>query len=465
MRFTDILGLSLGALYRQKLRTLLTTLGVVCGSFVLFTSLSLRQGVQETILRELSRFGDLRQVEVSAGYGGRVQPAAKQFPKVEGTMSQERRERLQAELERRHRWDEGPVAPTVPLTRERLRQLERIEHVRSVTLWRTQVVTAVLVGKTAERAKLAAAPPADTHYRQRLIAGNYFAGADSRQVLVTEWLLYELGITGEAEAAGMVGKTIRLGVRSIVLPEWLNFWRSLDVAEDYTICGILRVAHEDEAKGRWGYVRLEADVVLPPRSAEDFLARLPFTREFGFESALVEVDDAAHVKAVTTQVKDMGLRPDAMLERVEVDQFIYNMVFSGMSLVAMVALAVAALGIANTMLMGVLERVREIGVMKAVGARDGAIQMIFLVEGALIGLVGGVVGVLLARVLAGPGDAWMRSILERNTSIKLEESVFVFPVWLVLGAPAFACLMTTLAAVFPARRAARVDPVAALRHE
>ena len=131
----------------------------------------------------------------------------------------------------------------------------------------------------------------------------------------------------------------------------------------------------------------------------------------------------------------------------------------------MVALAVAALGIANTMLMGVLERVREIGVMKAVGARDGTIQMIFLVEGALIGLVGGVVGVLLARVLAGPGDAWMRSILERNTSIKLEESVFVFPVWLVLGAPAFACLMTTLAAVFPARRAARVDPVAALRHE
>src|SRR5262249_29694542 len=203
-------------------------------------------------------------------------------------------------------------------------------------------------------------------------------------------------------------------------------------------------------EGRWGWVRLEADVALPPRTAEQFLEKLAHVRHFGFESALVEVDHADHIKEVTTKIKQMGLQPNAMLERVEVEQFIYHMVFSGMSLVAAVALAVAALGIANTMLMGVLERGREIGVMKAGGARDGSIQAIFLLEGALIGLVGGALGVLLARALADPGDAWMRSILERNTQIKLQDSVFVFPLWLVVGAPAFACLMTTLAAVLPA---------------
>src|SRR5207248_9357337 len=156
VRFIDILGLSLGALWQQKLRTVLTTLGVVSGSFVLVVSLSLRQGVQETIIREISRFADLRQVEVSAGYGERIQPSPAHVPKVEGTMSPERRQRLQAELERRHRWDEGPVAPTVPLTTQRLRELERIDHVRSVTLWRTQLVMASL-GKTSEKAKLIAA--------------------------------------------------------------------------------------------------------------------------------------------------------------------------------------------------------------------------------------------------------------------------------------------------------------------
>jgi putative ABC transport system permease protein len=103
--------------------------------------------------------------------------------------------------------------------------------------------------------------------------------------------------------------------------------------------------------------------------------------------------------------------------------------------------------------------------MKAVGARDGHIVLIFLVEGAIIGLVGGVLGLLLAWGLSGPGDAWMQSILKKNTSIELHGSVFSFPPWLLIGVPVFACLVTTLAAVYPARRASRVDPVTALRHE
>ena len=85
--------------------------------------------------------------------------------------------------------------------------------------------------------------------------------------------------------------------------------------------------------------------------------------EYVQSGGLVEVDDWDHVKEVTKKIKQQGLRTDAMLERVEMERFIYLMVFSGMTLVAAVALAVAALGITNTMLMRVLERVREIGVM------------------------------------------------------------------------------------------------------
>src|SRR5258708_28445979 len=101
----------------------------------------------------------------------------------------------------------------------------------------------------------------------------------------------------------MVGKTIRLEVRFTSLPDVLNWWRSADVAEEYTICGVLRVAREDEAKGPWGWVRMEADAVLPPRTAEQFLGKLPHVQHFGFESAMVEVDDSDHVKEVTTTVK------------------------------------------------------------------------------------------------------------------------------------------------------------------
>jgi putative ABC transport system permease protein len=136
-----------------------------------------------------------------------------------------------------------------------------------------------------------------------------------------------------------------------------------------------------------------------------------------------------------------------------------------MTVVAVVALLVSALGMINTMLMSVLERVREIGVMKAVGARDGHILTVFLIEGALVGLAGGMLGLLAAWGLSFPGDAWVRSTVESGLSIKLQQSVFVFPWWLVTGVPAFACLVTTVAALYPARRAARVNPITALRHD
>jgi putative ABC transport system permease protein len=132
---------------------------------------------------------------------------------------------------------------------------------------------------------------------------------------------------------------------------------------------------------------------------------------------------------------------------------------------AAVALLVAALGITNTMVMSVLERTREIGVMKAVGARDHHIQAIFLLEGALIGAIGGSLGVLLGWLASIPGDSVAHALLQDQALPTLRHTLFAFPLWLTLGTPAFASLVTTLAAVYPAYRATRVNPIAALRHE
>jgi putative ABC transport system permease protein len=117
------------------------------------------------------------------------------------------------------------------------------------------------------------------------------------------------------------------------------------------------------------------------------------------------------------------------------------------------------------MLMTVLERTHEIGVMKAVGAKDRHIEMIFLVEGGILGLVGGGLGLLFAWLASFPGNAIAQSMIEKETQGMLEHTVFIFPVWLTLGIPAFAALVTTLAALYPARRAARINPILALRHE
>jgi putative ABC transport system permease protein len=138
---------------------------------------------------------------------------------------------------------------------------------------------------------------------------------------------------------------------------------------------------------------------------------------------------------------------------------------TAMSVVALIALLVAAIGITNTMLMSVLERFREIGVMKALGARDSQVQALFLMEGALIGAVGGLIGLAAAWGSSFPADAWLRVQVNQRLNVKLDGSLFAFPWWLLVGGPVFAVLVTTLAAYYPARRAIRIDPVQALRHE
>jgi putative ABC transport system permease protein len=134
--------------------------------------------------------------------------------------------------------------------------------------------------------------------------------------------------------------------------------------------------------------------------------------------------------------------------------------------VAGVALFVAAVGITNTMIMSVLERTFEIGVMKSVGARDGHILLVFLVEGALVGILGAAASIAVALAMSLGIDWIIRWILEREIHRSFDdESVLAFSWWMFAIVVAVASLVTMLAAVLPARRAARISPVQALRHE
>ncbi len=172
-----------------------------------------------------------------------------------------------------------------------------------------------------------------------------------------------------------------------------------------------------------------------------------------------------NVKEVAKQVEDLGLDSRAAIEFIERERLTYILIFGGMTCVAGVALLVSSLGIANTMLMSVLERTREIGIMKAVGADNRHLQFIFLVEGGLIGLAGALIGLLLAYSASFPGDTWVRSMVQRDMKIDLHGSIFAFPPWIGVTVVFFTVLVTTVAALYPARHAAKIDPVKALRHE
>jgi putative ABC transport system permease protein len=547
------LRLALSALYQQKVRTLLTTLGVVFGTFVLVVSLSVRHGVHDTVLREYGKLGELRRIDVGPSYAGKDEDAPADKVRVRGKMGEDRRQRLRRMLVRRWRQNYRPDV-VVRLTAERLRALAALEHVRAVepvvskggrvyldvpVLPLLGASTVGLLGSPPGQGPLLAASalvpgraegpsepafaqtalPDDPRLRKRVVAGDYLSAEDERGVVVSEFLLYLLGVRDDADLARVVGKTIRLECRTggpeprlllvllnrqtedvtaaeervlhklqrrlpdvlgklkltpaekqaarslLARPALRKPVKEVEFTQEYTVRGVVRLPREGEARNRFGWANDEADVFLSPRAGAELFYRVPANRERGFLHAVVEVDSLDHVKEVSQQIRAMGLEEFTLVDLIEREQLIYLLVFTGMTAIAAVSLLVAGLGITNTMLMSVLERVREIGIMKAVGARDGHIQLIFLVEGALVGLVGGLLGLLLGWAASIPGDAWVRGLVRQRLALDLQQSIFVFPWWLVAGVPAFACLVTTLAALYPARRAARVNPITALRHD
>jgi putative ABC transport system permease protein len=237
------------------------------------------------------------------------------------------------------------------------------------------------------------------------------------------------------------------------------------ITEEFTIAGVLRGQEGTDThdwSDSWGN---DPDVVLPVKTAEEIYFRSEANRQAGVHHVILEIDSWENVKDLDKEIQALGFQTRSRVEFLEREQLMYLLIFGAMTCVAAVALLVAGLSITNTMLISILERTREVGIMKAVGARDRHIQLIFLVEGALIGFVGGCLGLVLGWAGSFPADSWVRDMVKNRMHFELSESIFVFPAWLLFGAPLFACLVTTIAAVYPAWRAARVNPITALRHE
>ena len=166
---------------------------------------------------------------------------------------------------------------------------------------------------------------------------------------------------------------------------------------------------------------------------------------------------------VRKQIEDMGLGVFAMADQLQEIKRGFLIMDSLLGAIGTIALIIAALGIINTMLMSILERTREIGIMKAVGGSENEIKFIFFVEAACIGFIGAVLGLVLGWVVTRIANSVMNSTIIQSNLESVE--LFYFPVWLILGAIAFSILISLAAGLYPAIRAARIDPVKALRHD
>ncbi len=186
-------------------------------------------------------------------------------------------------------------------------------------------------------------------------------------------------------------------------------------------------------------------------------------RKGTFPKATVRVSDPREVDDVTRRLQnlDSSLQVLSVKDLLAVVDVLFLVIEGFLACIGAVGLVVSLFGIANTMAMAVLERTREIGIMKALGARNRDIAWLFLAEAAGIGLLGGTVGLALAWV-AGRLLGW---IARGAFGLPEETSLFHVSNLLAGGSLIFSVGVSVLAGYLPARRAARMDPVSALRYE
>ena len=245
---------------------------------------------------------------------------------------------------------------------------------------------------------------------------------------------------------------------------------SLSVVPREKTLRVVGIVESDPSAGMGGFGG--GRLFLPLKLAEslhvaqpsDMQALLSDTETKPTYTALtVRVQKPKDVAAVEAAIKKMGYSAFSLLDATKGLRLVFTVFDLFLGLFGSLALTVASLGIINTLVMAILERRREIGVLKALGATDGDVKSLFFAEAAAMGFFGGLFGVALGWLI-GQGLTWGTGVYLRQQDLPTAKISYV-PWWLALGAVAFATVVSLLAGLYPAARASRLNPVDALRYE
>jgi putative ABC transport system permease protein len=185
--------------------------------------------------------------------------------------------------------------------------------------------------------------------------------------------------------------------------------------------------------------------------------------QHSYDNLTVRVNGTSNVQGVEDSLKQLGFGAFSLLDASRNLSLVFAVFDLFLGIFGSLALVVASLGIINTLVMAILERRREIGVLKALGAADRDIRRLFFVEAGAMGLLGGIFGVVIGFLIGRAINFGTNIYLARRSLPAI--SVTAVPWWMVAAAIAFSAAVSLAAGIYPASRAAKLDPVEALRYE
>lgn len=457
MKFPDLLIMSMNNLRRRKLRTVLTVLGVIIGTAAIVVMVSLGIGLNEMTVEQIASWGSLTTIEV---YGQNSGGGMGMIGAVSSAQS-------------------GEDEPNY-ITDKVIDSFKRIPHVTGVS----PVLNMNVVMRQGAYIS--------TFVQLKGVSQSYLEQLDLGEGRIPEQgelgLVFGNGVirdftnaktgkgfwdTGEMPDVDPMGKPM------FVIFDMDAYYQSqgsgsssdgtpIKPPKKYMIetTGMTAGGEGSYSNYSW-YVFTDIDG-LKAQLKKVFKKGTPIPgqptnkkgkplNELVYNSAEVFVDDMENVTRVQEQLAAMGYQVNSQMDFLESSRQQSNMVQAVLGGIGAVSLFVAAIGIANTMMMSIYERTKEIGVMKVLGCDMGNIRNMFLIESGFIGFMGGTVGVALSYGVS--------AIVNRFVNMSLSGDLSRIPPWLSLAAVGFAVFVGMAAGFMPAVRAMKLSPLAAIRNE
>jgi putative ABC transport system permease protein len=435
MNRQDLFELAGRNLRNARLRNALTTMGIAVGVASLVAMLSLGIGLQGFANHKLMKSGIFQTVFVTSKQDIRnMEENADARPDESPVLNDDARSRIAA-------------LPGVEEVSPEVRAMSEVEY-----------------GDKTNFTLLAGLPwSARDEDAVEAIKGKFFSSAAADEVLLQRDFAKKL----EKDPESVLGKTLTVRYAERQSGDSGTSFSVERKEKQFRIVGIL-----DEQP--FGGMRMisRARVFLPTQTAEAMNLMQPADTQQVVRSApgertysmlTVRMKSAAYAEKVEESVKKMNYSAYSYLDATKSMRRFFAVLDMFLGIFGSLALAVASLAIVNTLVMAVLERRREIGIMKALGASDADVKKLFFAEAATMGLIGGALGVGLGWVIGRAINFGTNLYLQR---MKMPvENLWTVPLWLAAGAIGFALLVSVLAGIYPAARAARLDPVQALRYE
>ena len=182
-----------------------------------------------------------------------------------------------------------------------------------------------------------------------------------------------------------------------------------------------------------------------------------------FSQTKVKVSSAEQVEGIKAKISEIGFQASSVSDVISEINNAFRIIQYVLAGFGLIAFLVASIGMFNTMTIALLERTKDIGVMKALGAKNRDIKKIFIAESVVISVSGGIVGILIAYVLSAAINIFVNVLARQTGSTKLD--IFVFPWQLLAFVMIFSVVIGIITGIYPARRASKLNPLNALRYE